>query len=124
MLALQQRRYRPTMLPVGAITLLTGVVLFARMAASSPRGWALSAHALVLAIGGLAGIAALAMGWFVSRPAFQRLIALSTAAGGGTQTPDQQAELEGLRQRLRHAARGIAALLVGSMLTMSLAPFA
>jgi hypothetical protein len=124
MVALQQRRYRPTMLPVGAITILTGLALYGRMAAASSLGWVVSPHAIVLLIGGLAGIAALAMGWFVSRPSFERLIALSTAPPGGTQKPEQQAELEGLRRRLRHTARWIAVLLLGAMLTMSLAPFA
>jgi hypothetical protein len=123
MVALQQRRYRPTMLPVGAITILTGFALYGRTATAS-LSWAGLSHAIVLGIGALAGIAALAVGWFVSRPTFQRLIALSTAVPGGTQTPEQQAELEGLRRRLRHLARWIAVLLLGAMLTMSLAPFA
>ncbi len=124
MLALQQRRYRPTMLPVGAVTVLTGLALYGWMAASSAPRWAGSHHAIVLAIGGLAGIAALALGWFVSRPGFQRLSALTTTLAGGAATPEQQAELEGLRERLRRTARWIAALLLAALLTMSLAPFA
>jgi len=124
MQALQLRRYRPALLPVGAITVLTGLVLYGRMVVSSRSGWLLSGPAILFAIGGLAGIAALVSGWFVSRPAYQRLITLATALAGGTQTPEQQGELEGLRHRLRRTARWIAVLLLAATLTMSLAPFA
>jgi hypothetical protein len=124
MLALQARRYRPTMLPVGAITIVTGLALYGWMAASSGPRWAGSHSAIALGIGGLAGIAALAIGLFVSRPMFQRLSALTTTLAGGTATPEQQAELDRLRHGLRRAARGIAALLLAALLIMALAPFA
>jgi hypothetical protein len=123
MLALQQRRYRPRMLTVGAITILTGLALYGRMAAASGLAWAGWHHAMTLGIGALAGIAALAMGWFVSRPAFQQLSALTAALAGGAGTPEQQAELDGLRDRLRRAARWIAGLVLFALLTMSLARY-
>jgi hypothetical protein len=124
MQALQLRRYRPTLLLVGAITVFTGLVLYGRMVVSSPSGWRLSGPAILFAMGGLAGIAALGSGWFVSRPAYQRLITLATALAGGTPTPEQQGELGRLRDRLRSTARWVAVLLLASVLTMSLAPFA
>jgi hypothetical protein len=124
MIALRQRRFRPTMLPVGAVTILTGLVLYGQMLAASPSGWAHWRHVIIIGIGGLAGIAALAMGVFISRPVYRQLIASSGAGAGGSQAVAQEAQLEGLRDRLRKTARWIALLLVAAALTMSLAPFA
>jgi uncharacterized membrane protein len=119
MQALQRRRYLQTMLTVGTLTVLSGLVLYWRMSGGNPPGWMRSRYGMTLSIGALAGIGALGIGWFVSRPTFRRLGALTATPP----SPDQQAEIQRLHDRLTGAVRWVAVLLSVAVLTMALARF-
>jgi uncharacterized membrane protein len=122
MQALQQRRFTPTIITAGAITLLTGLALYGRMAAVSPA-WARSPIGMMLGFGALAGVAALATGVLVSRPTFRRMSALIASSPESGPTGDQQAEVDRLRGRLRLALRWTAGFLLVAVLAMALARY-
>jgi putative copper export protein len=119
MQALQQRRFLGTMLTVGALTLLTGLVVFWRFTAGFSGGMMRSAYAHSLLLGAAAGAVTLGIGLFVTRPTVGRIGAIAASGQGSPPSPGEMAELERLRARLRVAARSAAALLLLSVIAMA-----
>ena len=80
---------------------------------------------LVFGIGGVAAIAAFVIGIAVTKPAADRLVALSKEiqAAGKPPTPEQVAELQQLGKRTFDAAKWVAALLAISLVAMAVARY-
>jgi hypothetical protein len=84
--------------------------------------WFTTAEGLAITIGGLLGLGAFVLGFFIQRPLAGKLGAMAArvAASGAPPTPDQAAELAALRGRLRRVAALTAWHLIGSTLLMSI----
>jgi uncharacterized membrane protein len=124
-----QRRRLPVYLAVAmALTLLSGLGMYGRLAALTHGAWAASRPGIALGVGGLAAILAALVGVVFARPAGARLAALGetmqqTQAAGGRPSPAQLAEVEALQARIARAAGAVAALLVFSAAAMATARY-
>jgi hypothetical protein len=87
--------------------------------------WIGSTFGIVLTIGALCAISALAIGGSVTRPNVERFLALgrTVAASGAPPTPEQAAEMGAIQARLRLAARISLGLLVVAVLAMATARY-
>jgi len=113
------KRKLPLLLVIAAgIVVLTGIRLYMIRFSSV---WLTSPEGIVLTLGGLLALAAFGMGVFVQKPTVERIGALSAAIAraGAPPTPDQAAELQVLRARLRKIAAVTAWHLVGAVTLMS-----
>ena len=113
------KRRLPVVLTVSAvIVVLTGLRMY--MVRFTPA-WLTSAEGLALTLGGLLGIGAFIIGFFVQKPVAGRLGALAAgiAASGAPPTEAQVAEMTELRARLRRVAALTAWHLIGATLLMS-----
>jgi putative copper export protein len=119
--ALQRNRFVDTMLTVGALTLVSGFVVFWQTTDGLSREWLDSPYGHAVLFGATTGLSALAVGFFVSRPTMAILGKLSRKAqeGAGPPDPNVAAELKRLSNRLRAAGRSAAALLLLSVLAMA-----
>ena len=121
MQALQKRRYLDVMPAVAALTLVSGFWLYFRTFGRVHPGPGASGVELVLAVGGLASLAAFAVGVSVMRPSAIRVGRLGAQLA---QVPAERkevlaAELARLRVRLRVAGRVVAALLGVAIVCMA-----
>ncbi len=87
--------------------------------------WIDSTYGRTFTVGGVAALAALAIGAFVTRPNVKRFLALGreVAASGGPPSPEVGAEMGAIQARLKVAARVSLGLLVLAVLAMSTARY-
>jgi uncharacterized membrane protein len=114
------KRRLPVFLSVSAfVVVLSGVRMY--MIRFTPE-WLTTAEGLAITIGGLLGLGAFVLGFFIQRPLAGKLGAMAArvAASGAPPTPDQAAELAALRGRLRRVAALTAWHLIGATLLMSI----
>jgi uncharacterized membrane protein len=114
------KRRLPVFLSVSAfVVVLSGVRMY--MIRFTPE-WFTTAEGLAITIGGLLGLGAFVLGFFIQRPLAGKLGAMAArvAASGAPPTPDQAAELAALRGRLRRVAALTAWHLIGATLLMSI----
>ncbi len=126
MRALTQRtRYSLAMGIAGGVTVAAGVLLYGYDSAWFRSGWAASGMGITLGIGGLAGIAAYAVGALVVARASVRLGALGQliAAGGGPPTPEQAAQIGALQGRIVRGTQWNAALMAVAVIAMGIARY-
>jgi uncharacterized membrane protein len=124
------RRLVDRILVLATVTILSGLVLYLRdMNNIGGFGdWIGEAQGLVFTIGGLAAIAAVAIGAFGTRPAVQRLLAVGREIGqapqpGGAPAPELAAEVPVLQGKLKVYARASFALLIVAVLAMATARY-
>ena len=122
--ALTRRGFLPTLIAVGTVTVLTGIYLLWQLSGGFSGAFMGSRGGILLSSGGLAGIIALGVGFFVSRPTLQRMGAIMgrLAAAEGPPSDEDQVELNALRGRLRTAIQIAAVLLLIAVATMALGP--
>lgn len=121
-----QRRGILTVMPILAFgTLISGIWLYWRASGGFQAGYVTSPGGLAFGLGGVASLAAYALGIAVMRPAMLRAVALAQAAG--VATPEERegraAEIQRLRARGATAGRWVAALLVGAVAAMGVARY-
>lgn len=117
-----QRRRLPTFLGIAVgLTVLSGVTMYARMAAATHGAWASTPPGMAYGIGGLAAILGASVGLLVGSRAGGRMAALgqSIAQAGRPPSPEQQAEIQRLQGRMRFAARTAAGLLAIAVSAMA-----
>jgi uncharacterized membrane protein len=104
MAGVMKRKFAVLMTASGFVVVLSGLRLYSLLVSGA---WIVTPQGIVLSLGGLAGLGGLAIGFFVQKPTAERLSALAgqLAAAGTPPTPEQTAEMEGLRQRLGKVAR-------------------
>ncbi len=109
------------------VTVGAGLLLYWRdwQRSGSLGGWVGTRYGAVLTLGGLAAIAALAVGGSLVKPALERAIALGAelAAAGAPAPADRVAELQALRARAQRASRAVLALLILSVVAMATARY-
>jgi uncharacterized membrane protein len=110
---LMQQRRLPLYLGVAALlTVLSGVALYAHMAAATHGAWAGSPPGIAYGVGGVAALLGAVIGGSIGSSAGRRMLAVGEAIGAGKPSPEQQAELSRLQNRMALGARLAAGLLV------------
>jgi len=120
------RRRLPVYMNVAAgLTMLSGLVMYGRLAAATNGGWAGTRVGITLGIGALATILAAIVGGAVVGRIGRTLGKLgeSVQAAGGPPSPEQAAQMEALQQRMGRALRVVAALLVIAVACMAVARY-
>lgn len=114
------KRRLPVFLSVSAfIVVLSGLRMY--MIRFTPE-WLTTPEGLAITIGGVLGLGAFVLGFFIQRPLAGKVAAMAAriAASGAPPTPDQAHELTAMRARLSRVAALTAWHLVGATLLMSL----
>ena len=128
-MAALQRRGVMTVMPLFAIaTLLSGIGLYWRVSGGFRGSFVMSGPGLGYGLGGLAAIAAYAVGMTVARPSMLRAAALmqqmASAGDAGTATREAtMAEVAQLRARSGAAGRLVVGLLVLAVAAMAVARY-
>jgi uncharacterized membrane protein len=124
------RRLVDRIIGLAAVTILAGLILYLKdMNYVGGFGdWIGSSQGLVFTIGGLAAIAALAVGVFGTRPAVQQLLAVGgqiaqASHDGGVPPPELGAQVPVLQAKTKVLARVSFALLVVSVIAMATAKY-
>jgi hypothetical protein len=109
---MQQQRLQFYLGLTAALAVLSGITMYARLAAATHGAWAQSGPGIAYGVGAVAAILAVAIGGGVGRPAGRKMLAIGQAVGSGPPSAEQQAELSRLQRRMALGARLAAALLV------------
>ena len=125
-MAALQRRGIMTVLPIFAFgTLISGIWLYWRVSGGFQAGYLTSPAGLAFGLGGVAAVAAYAIGLTVMRPAMLRAVALGQAPVPATpeEGARRAAEIQRLRARGTGAGRWVAELLVAAVAAMAIARY-
>jgi hypothetical protein len=110
---LMLHRRLPVYLGLAALlTVLSGIILYARMAAATHGAWAGSRPGIAYGVGAVAAILAAAVGGPIGSSAGRKMLAVGQAIGPGGPSAEQQAELARLQGRMALGARIAASLLL------------
>ena len=109
---MQHRRLQVYLGLAALLTVLSGLVMYGRMAAATHGAWAGSGPGIAYGLGALAALLAAAVGGSIGSSAGRRMLAVGEAIGAGGPSPEQQAELARLQSRMALGARIAATLLV------------
>jgi hypothetical protein len=120
-----RQRLRPFVLGAMALTILSGLAMYGRLAMLTDGAWAASRTGMVLGIGAVAAIIAGGIGAGVTGRLGKRMMALGSAiqASGGPPTEAQKAEMEMLQGKLRNAFRIVAVLVLIAVIAMASARY-
>jgi len=121
---LQRRGWSGAVMGIALVTVLSGLYLLWMMSGHFSPGFMGSRSGILLSVGMLAGVTALLVGFFGTRPANKRMGAVTAAVAsrGGPPSPEEQAELLRLRDRVAVLVRLIGVLLLVAVVTMALGP--
>jgi uncharacterized membrane protein len=101
------------------LTVVSGITLYARLAAATEGAWASTAPGIGYGVGGLAAILGAVIGGAISGPAARRMAALGRQAPeGGGLSGEQQADMQRLQRRSAVGGRitaGFLAVAAGAM---------
>jgi uncharacterized membrane protein len=111
---MQQRRLQVYLGGAMLLTVLSGIAMYARMAAATHGAWAGSRPGIAYGVGAVAAILAAAIGGAVGSSAGRKMLAVGKAIGAAGPSTEQQAELARLQSRMALGARLGAGLLVVS----------
>jgi uncharacterized membrane protein len=111
---MQQRRLQVYLGLAMLLTVLSGIILYARMAAATHGAWAGSRPGIAYGVGAVAAILAAAIGGSMGSSAGRKMLAVGKAIGTAGPSAEQQAELARLQGRMALGARLAAGLLVVS----------
>jgi uncharacterized membrane protein len=118
---MQQRRLQVYLGSAMLLTVLSGIIMYARMAAATHGAWAGSRPGIAYGVGAVAAILAAAIGGSIGSSAGRKMLAVGRAIGGAGPSAEQQAELARLQARMALGARLAAALLVVAAGAMAVA---
>jgi hypothetical protein len=120
-----RRRLRAYVNTAIILTLVSGIVMYARLAMTAHGVWAASTAAKVLGVGAVAAIIAGAIGGMVGGSTARKIGELGARiqAGGGPPTDAQSGEMAALQARAQRALRIVAALLLITIATMASARY-
>jgi uncharacterized membrane protein len=110
---LMQRRRLPVYLGIAMLlTVLSGVTMYARVAAATEGTWASTPPGIGYGVGGLAAILGAILGGAISGPAARRMAAIGQqGAQSGGLSAEQQGEMQRLQRRAALGSRLTAGLL-------------
>lgn len=119
------RRFPVYILTANLLVVLSGILLYWRDSNGFRIEWITTGPGLGFTIGGVAAIAATAVGGLFIRPNVERFAALGDrlAAAGGPPTEEQLGEVHALQETLRRIGAIDLALLTVAVLTMATARY-
>jgi uncharacterized membrane protein len=121
---LMVRRRLPIFLGLAMLlTVLSGLIMYARLARATHGTWAGTPPGIAYGVGGLAAILAAVAGFAISGSAGRRMMAIAQRSEGGSPTPDQLAEIAQLQARSNLGMRIAAGLLVIAAGAMAIARY-
>jgi uncharacterized membrane protein len=123
---LMLRRRLPVFLGIAMLlTVLSGFVMYGRLAAATQGAWAGTPPGIAYGVGGLAALLGAVLGMGISGAAGRRMakVSQSVAQAGGPPSAEQQAEIERLRARMSAGARITAGLLFIASGAMAIARY-
>jgi uncharacterized membrane protein len=109
---MQQRRLQLYLGVAMLLTVLSGITLYARMAAATHGAWAGSAPGIAYGVGAVAAILGAAIGGSIGASAGRKMLAVGQSIGTTGPSAEQEAELTRLQTRMATGARLAAGLLV------------
>jgi hypothetical protein len=109
---MQQQRLQFYLSLAAGLTVLSGITMYARLAAATHGAWAGSRPGVAYSVGAVAAILAAAVGGGISGSAGRKMLAVGQAIGSAAPSVEQQAELSRLQSRMALGARVAAGLLV------------
>jgi len=109
---MQQQRLQFYLGLAAGLTVLSGITMYARMAAATHGAWAGTRPGIAYGVGALAAVLAAAVGGGISGSAGRKMLAVGQAIGSAAPSVEQQAELSRLQNRMAMGARLAAGLLV------------
>jgi uncharacterized membrane protein len=121
-----QRRRLPVYLGVAAgLTILSGFVMYGRIAGATNGAWASTRPGMTYGIGGLAAILAVIVGAVVAGPAGRKLGKLGerVQASGGPPSAEQAAQMAALQARVGRGMQAVAFLLLVAVVAMAIARY-
>jgi uncharacterized membrane protein len=120
---MQQRRLQ-IFLGIGMLlTILSGLIMYARLAAATHGGWAGTRPGIAYGIGGLAAVLAAITGALIGGSAGRRMAAVGQGLGPGGPSAEQQAEIARLQGRMGVGIRLTAGLLAVAAASMAVARY-
>jgi uncharacterized membrane protein len=105
------------------LTVLSGVTMYARLAAATHGVWAGTAPGITYGVGAVAAILGGATGAVVGSTAGKRLAAIGSSIGAGGPSQEQQAEMGRLQARIKMGTRVTAGLLAVATGAMAVARY-
>ena len=115
---MQRRRLQVFLGLAMLLTVLSGVIMYARLAAATHGAWAGTRPGITYGVGALSAILAAAVGGAIGSSAGRRMLAAGQAIGPSGPTQEQQAEMTRLQARMSLGARlaaGLLAIAAGAM---------
>jgi hypothetical protein len=116
---MRQRRLQLYLGTAMLLTVLSGIVMYARMAAATHGAWAGSRPGMAYGVGAVAAILAAAIGGAIGSSAGRKMLAVGQTIGPAGPSAQQQAELARLQARMALGARLAAGLLVVAAAAMA-----
>lgn len=120
---MQQRRLQLYLASAMLLTVLSGIAMYARMAAATHGAWAGSRPGIAYGVGAVAAILAAAIGGSIGSSAGRKMLAVGRAIGAAGPSAEQKAELAQLQGRMAVGARLAAGLLVVAAGAMAIARY-
>jgi len=119
------RRRLPVFIGIAILlTVVSGLIMYGRMAAATHGTWTGTAPGIAYGLGGLAAILGAVVGMGVSGAAARRMAAIGQrAAEAGRPSPEQQAQIQGLQRRMMLGARIAAGLIAVAVVAMATARY-
>jgi uncharacterized membrane protein len=118
-----QRRLQLFIVITMALTILSGITMYAHWEAATHGSWAGTAPGIGYGIGGAAAILGALAGGLISAAAGRRLGEIGQASGSGVPSAEQQAEMAKLQSRIALGTKLSAALLLVAAGAMSIARY-
>ena len=120
-----RQRLRAFTLGAMILTILSGLIMYARLAMVTDGTWASSRTAMVLGIGAVAAIIAGAIGGGAGGRLAKKMMKLSATiqASGGQPTDAQRAEMESYQRKSRSMFQVVAVLVLIALITMASARY-
>lgn len=120
-----RKRYPQYMSVVAILTIVSGLLLFAKVSGGLQLGWLKTGSGLVLTIGSVVGVLVAPLGFLMIRPRAEKLGVLGQAlvTAGGPPSPAQLAELHTLDRELNIFERLDFLMLTVAVLAMAVARY-
>jgi hypothetical protein len=120
---MQQRRLQVYLGLTALLTILSGLTMYARLAAATHGAWAGSRPGISYGVGAAAAILGAAIGGGVGSSAGRKMLALGQTIGSAAPSAEQRAELSRLQARMALGARLAASLLIIAAGAMAMARY-
>lgn len=120
---MQTRRLQMFLGMAMLLTVLSGVAMYARLAAATHGAWAGTAPGIAYGVGAVAAILGGASGAYIGSSAGRRLAAIGASIGSSGPSPEVQAEMGRLQAQIRLGTRVAASLLAIAAGAMAVARY-